>query len=160
MDAMVMLAVFGVIVILALTIHFPLADKANPSDTTFTPVPEWYFLFYYQLLKYVHGPLEPLATWILPALFFLILLFWPFIDQNPYRHPTRRPIALTIGALFLVFVFALLGVSIRDLYAVPRMDPAVARGKALFDQLGCAACHRIHGSGGAVGPDLSYVGDT
>ena len=59
-----------------------------------------------------------------------------------------------------LFVFALLGVSLRDLYAVPRMDPAVARGKALFDQLGCAACHRIHGSGGAVGPDLSYVGDT
>jgi ubiquinol-cytochrome c reductase cytochrome b subunit len=40
------------------------------------------------------------------------------------------------------------------------VDPAVARGKAVFAQFGCAGCHRIHGEGGAVGPDLSFVGDT
>jgi ubiquinol-cytochrome c reductase cytochrome b subunit len=159
MDAVVMLAVFVVVAVLALTVSFPLADKANPADTSFTPVPEWYFLFYYQLLKYVHGPLEPLATWVLPAVFFLGLLFWPFIDRNPARHPTARPVALASGAAFLLFVFALLGVSLRDLYAVPRADPAVARGKSLFAHFGCAGCHRIHGEGGAVGPDLSYVGD-
>jgi mono/diheme cytochrome c family protein len=145
---------------LAVAVPFPLADKANPSDTTFVPVPEWYFLFYYQLLKYVHGPLEPLATWILPALFFIGLLLWPFIDRNPERHPAARRGVLTIGALFLVIVFGLLAISLRDLYAVPRADPAVARGKALFAQFGCAGCHRIHGEGGAVGPDLSYEGDT
>ena len=47
----------------ACTIQFPLADQADPADHTFTPVPEWYFLFFYQLLKYMSGPLEPLATW-------------------------------------------------------------------------------------------------
>ena len=160
MDAVVMLGIFAVVAVLALTVHFPLADKANPSDTTFVPVPEWYFLFYYQLLKYMHGPLGPLATWILPALFFLGLLFWPFIDRNPARHPTARPVALVAGAAFLVVVFVLLGISLRDLYAVPRVDPALVRGRALFNQFGCVGCHRIHGEGGAVGPDLSYVGDT
>jgi len=160
MDAVVMLGVFAVIAMLALAVPFPLSDKANPSDTTFIPVPEWYFLFYYQLLKYVHGPLEPLATWILPAVFLLVLLLWPFIDRNPVRHPARRPAALISGVLFLAVVFGLLGVSLRDLYAVPRADPAVARGKALFAQFGCSGCHRIHGHGGAVGPDLSYEGDT
>lgn len=160
MDAVVMLGIFAVVAILALTVHFPLADKANPSDTTFVPVPEWYFLFYYQLLKYMHGPLEPVATWILPSLFFLGLLCWPFLDRNPVRHPTARPVALAAGSMFLVVVFGLLGISIRDLYAVPRIDPAVARGKAVFAQFGCAGCHRIHGEGGAVGPDLSFVGDT
>jgi len=159
MDAVVMLGIFVVVGALALTVSFPLADKANPSDTSFVPVPEWYFLFYYQLLKYVHGPLEPLATWILPAIFFLVLLFWPFIDRNPTRHPTSRPFALGSGALFLVIVFALLGISLRDLYAVPHADPSVAHGKALYVQFGCAGCHRIHGEGGAVGPDLSYAGD-
>lgn len=160
MDAVVMLGIFVVVAALALTVHFPLADKANPSDTTFVPVPEWYFLFYYQLLKYMHGPLEPVATWILPALFFLGLLCWPFIDRNPIRHPTARPAALAAGGVFLLVVFGLLGVSLHDLYAVPRVDPAVAGGKAVFAQFGCAGCHRIHGEGGAVAPDLSFIGDT
>lgn len=160
MDAVVMVGLFAVVSFLAFAVPFPLADKANPSDTTFVPVPEWYFLFYYQLLKYMHGPLEPVATWILPAIFFLGLICWPFLDRNPMRNPVARPVALTAGGLFLVMVFGLLGVSIRDLYAVPRVDPAVARGKAVYGQFGCAGCHRIHGEGGAVGPDLSFVGDT
>jgi ubiquinol-cytochrome c reductase cytochrome b subunit len=160
MDAVVMVGIFAVVSLLALTVQFPLADKANPSDTTFVPVPEWYFLFYYQLLKYMHGPLEPVATWILPTLFFLGLFFWPFLDRNPVRHPVARPVALTTGALFLVMVFGLLAISINDLYAVPRADPAVARGRAVYAQFGCAGCHRIHGEGGAVAPNLSFVGDT
>ncbi|HEU4684226.1 MAG TPA: cytochrome b N-terminal domain-containing protein [Nitrospira sp.] len=159
MDAMVMLAVFLVIAGLALAVPFPLTDKADPSDTSFVPVPEWYFLFYYELLKYVHGPLEPLATWILPVLVILVMFFWPFIDQNPARHPIKRPVALSAGALFLLVVFSLLGVSIKNLYAVSRVDPAIAKGKALYAQFGCSGCHRIHGEGGAVGPDLSFVGD-
>jgi ubiquinol-cytochrome c reductase cytochrome b subunit len=159
MDAVVMLGIFAAVAALAMAVPFPLADKADPSDTTFVPIPEWYFLFYYQLLKYVHGPLEPLATWILPALFFLALLFWPFLDRNPSRHLVKRPVALGAGAVFLVAVFALLGISIHDLRALPRVDPAVAKGKAAFARFGCTGCHRIHGEGGAVGPDLSFVGD-
>jgi ubiquinol-cytochrome c reductase cytochrome b subunit len=159
MDAVVMLGIFAAIAGLALTISFPLTDKANPADVSFVPVPEWYFLFYYELLKYVHGPFEPLATWILPAVVILGMLCWPFIDRNPARHPASRPVALTSGAAFLAVVFGLLGISLNNLYAVPREDPAVAHGKALFAQFGCAGCHRIHGSGGSVGPDLSYVGD-
>ncbi|HEX7768066.1 MAG TPA: cbb3-type cytochrome c oxidase subunit II, partial [Nitrospira sp.] len=134
--------------------------KADPSDTSFVPVPEWYFLFYYELLKYVHGPLEPLATWVLPMLVVLGMLYWPFIDRNPVRNPIKRPAALAAGVVFLVVVFSLLGISLNSLYAVPRVDPAVARGKALYEGFGCAGCHRIHGAGGAVAPDLSFVGDT
>jgi ubiquinol-cytochrome c reductase cytochrome b subunit len=160
MDAVVMLGIFVVIAAMALTVPFPLTDKADPSDTSFVPVPEWYFLFYYELLKYVHGPLEPLATWVLPGLFILVLLFWPFLDwKKTVRDPASRPIGMTLGALFLVIVFSLLGISIKQLHAVKRVDPAIARGKAVFARFGCAGCHRVHGEGGAVGPDLSYVGD-
>jgi ubiquinol-cytochrome c reductase cytochrome b subunit len=160
MDAVVMLGIFTIVAVLAITVQFPLADKANPSDTTFVPVPEWYFLFYYQLLKYVHGPLEPLATWVLPAVFFLGLLLWPFIDRSPARHPAARPAALAVGGAFLAVVFTLLGISLRDLYAVARLDPAVARGQSLYARFACATCHRIHGEGGAICPDLSFVGDS
>ena len=159
MDAVVLLGIFVVLAGLAAGVPIPLTDKANPSDTTFVPVPEWYFLFYYELLKYVHGPLEPVATWVLPVIVVAVLLFWPFIDRNPARNPIRRPAAIISGGLFLLVVFSLLGISLKNIYAVPRVDPAIAHGKAVYVQFGCAGCHRIHGEGGAVAPDLSYVGD-
>ncbi|WP_455378111.1 cytochrome b N-terminal domain-containing protein [Petrachloros mirabilis] len=159
MDAIVMLGLFVMVVGLAWTLEFPLADRADPADHTFTPVPEWYFLFFYQLLKYMSGPLEPLATWVLPTLFIFGLLLLPFLDRNPERRPSSRPIAVTVCATFLAIVFTLLTISLRNLYALPTLDPSVARGKSLFAQHQCMACHRIHGEGGKVGPDLSYVAD-
>jgi ubiquinol-cytochrome c reductase cytochrome b subunit len=160
MDAVVMLIVFGMLASLAVLVPFPLADKADPSDTSFVPVPEWYFLFYYELLKYVHGPLEPFATWVLPVVVVSVMLLWPFLDrQKTVRAPASRPVGMALGMLFLVVVFSLLGISLKHLYGVKRADPAVAHGQALFTKLGCTGCHRIHGTGGAIGPDLSYVGD-
>jgi ubiquinol-cytochrome c reductase cytochrome b subunit len=158
MDAVVMGVVFLIVVGLAIGLPFPLADKANPSDTSFKPIPEWYFLFYYQGLKYVHGPLEPLATWILPAFFYAVLMFLPFIDRNPARNPVRRPTAILVGIAFLVGVFGLMTVSLQEIYSVPTTHPSLVRGQELYAKLQCDGCHRIHGSGGAVGPDLSYVG--
>jgi ubiquinol-cytochrome c reductase cytochrome b subunit len=158
MDAVVMLGVFLIVAALAKWIPFPLADKADPSDSTFKPVPEWYFLFYYQGLKYVHGPLEPLATWVLPALFYAGLMFLPFIDRNPERNPVKRPTALIVGGAFLLGVFALMTISIKEIYSVPTTEPAILRGKDLYARLQCGGCHRVHGEGSSVGPDLSFVG--
>ncbi|HUK56928.1 MAG TPA: cytochrome b N-terminal domain-containing protein [Nitrospiria bacterium] len=158
MDAVVMGVVFLIVSAMAIGVSFPLADKANPSDTSFKPIPEWYFLFYYQGLKYVHGPLEPLATWILPGVIYAVLMFLPFLDRNPARNPVRRPTAILIGVLFLAGVFGLMTVSLEEIYAVPTTDPSVTRGRELYAKLPCVGCHRIHGSGGAVGPDLSFEG--
>jgi ubiquinol-cytochrome c reductase cytochrome b subunit len=161
MDAVVMVVVFLVLACLARFVPFPLADRANPADTSFVPVPEWYFLFYYELLKHVHGPLEPLATWVLPAVVILAMLLWPFLDrQKQVRAPASRPVGMVIAVLFLVTVFSLLGISLKNLYGMKRTDPAIAHGQVLYTNLGCAGCHRIHGNGGAIGPDLSYEGDT
>src|SRR5207302_5464185 len=160
MDAVVMLGVFVVVVALALFVPFPLTDKANPSDHNFIPVPEWYFLFYYQFLKYMDGTLlGPIATWVLPGAFIALLLALPFLDPHHEREPASRPLVLGVAAAFLVGVFVLIGLSVRDLQAMKRTDPAVVSGKALYERFGCMGCHRIHGEGGAVGPDLSYVGD-
>jgi mono/diheme cytochrome c family protein len=122
-------------------------------------VPEWYFLFYYQLLKYSKGAWEPVLTFVLPALFFGLLFAAPFLGRSRERSPARRPVAIAAGVLFLVFVFVLLGQSLRETAAIALTDPAVLRGKALYDKLACAGCHQIHGTGAMVGPDLSYVGD-
>lgn len=159
MDAVVMLGVFVIVALLAISVEFPLADRADPSDHSFVPVPEWYFLFHYQLLKYAPGALGPLATWLLPTLFFTGLLLLPFVDRNPERHPSSRPVMLSAGMGFLIIVFALLGMSLRDLYAVPKRDPSVVRGIALMEQYNCKTCHRIHGEGVNLAPDLSFVAD-
>lgn len=96
---------------------------------------------------------------MLPTLFILVLFFLPFLDGRPERRPAKRPLVMAVGIGFLVIVFGLLGISLKNLYAIPKSDPSVVQGQKLFAQYHCAACHRIHGEGGKVGPDLSFVGD-
>jgi cytochrome c oxidase cbb3-type subunit III len=51
---------------------------------------------------------------------------------------------------------------IRSLNAGKEARPAtdVARGTELFKSKGCNQCHRVHGEGGRLGPDLSDIGKT
>jgi cytochrome c551/c552 len=37
--------------------------------------------------------------------------------------------------------------------------PLLARGRALFSEAGCVACHKVRGFGGSLGPDLTQMGD-
>ena len=62
----------------------PLEAQADPSKL-YEARPEWYFMFLFQLLSYFKGPYEVVGTFVLPALFFLILFFWPFLDRSPHR---------------------------------------------------------------------------
>jgi ubiquinol-cytochrome c reductase cytochrome b subunit len=158
MDAIAMFVAFGIVVGLATWLPPALADRANPADTTFTPVPEWYFLFYYELLKYFRGRWELVGTVVIPILFYALLFLLPFLDRRPERRPFSRPLVLGAGGLLLAVVFTFLTISMRTVATIPRVDPSVARGKQLYQSLGCTACHRIHGEGEAVGPDLSSVG--
>ena len=54
--------VFALLVTFAIVFTTPLDQIADPSDASYVPRPEWYFLSLFQLLKYFPGPLEPLAT--------------------------------------------------------------------------------------------------
>ncbi len=54
-DTIVILVVFLILVALAYFKGAPLEARANPADSTYTPRPEWYFLFLFQLLKYFPG---------------------------------------------------------------------------------------------------------
>lgn len=78
--------------------------RADPADSSFVPRPEWYFLFYFQLLKYFPGALEPVATVLIPLFFFGSMALLPFVDSSQERRPWRKPI--TSGA----FVFYIAGV--------------------------------------------------
>ncbi len=159
MDAIAMFMAFVILAGLALSLPPSLADRANPADTTFTPVPEWYFLWYYELLKYFQGRWEIVGTLVIPSCLYLLLFLLPFLDRRPERRPFSRPIVIGAGGLLLAVVFTFLTISLRAVASLPTPDPSVARGMQLYRSLGCAACHQIHGEGNAVGPDLSTIGN-
>jgi len=73
-----------------------LANRADPTTTTYTPRPDWYFYFLFELLRVIKPPsLVVLATVGIPTICLVLLLLLPFYDRNPERRPERRPIATT-----------------------------------------------------------------
>src|ERR687887_1391312 len=95
-----MMATITLLVIIAMAILFgaELGPKADPTTTTYTPRPEWYFFFLFELLRVVKPPaLVFMATVGIPTICLVLLLLLPFIDRGPERNPLRRPIAVTAG---------------------------------------------------------------
>ncbi|NEW06053.1 c-type cytochrome [Paenibacillus sp. SYP-B3998] len=82
----------------------PLGYPADPKNTAFIPMPDWYFLFMYQLLKYPYtsGEYVVLGAVIVPGLLFGGLLLAPFLDTGKERRFYRRPIASSLMILSLV----------------------------------------------------------
>ena len=107
MDAITSLLVLLVVVALALLFQVPDSGNANPGNSTFVPRPAWYFLAPFQLLKYVPGPLEALATAILPLIAGGALLLLPVLDSRRGRHPFDRPLVTAIGIASLLAILAL-----------------------------------------------------
>jgi mono/diheme cytochrome c family protein len=111
-DLLVSFAIFIVLILLATFIGVPGEPKADPSDTTYVPKPEWYFLFLFKFLAVygqipLLGKIEWIATALIPAAVILLLFVLPLMDKNPYRHYSRRTMALSIMAVFVVSMVVL-----------------------------------------------------
>ncbi len=99
-EIVVMMLIFILVaVVLALVFPVGLEDPADPTDNLYIPKPEWYFMSLYQLLKYFPGKLEIIATAIIPSGGIIALLLLPFIDKNPEKRPSKRPVAMALGFL-------------------------------------------------------------
>src|ERR687883_818738 len=97
-DSLMACIVLLVIIFMAILFGAELGPKADPTTTTYTPRPEWYFFFLFELLRVVKPPaLVFLATIGIPTICLVLLLLLPFIDRGPERNPLRRPIATTAG---------------------------------------------------------------
>ncbi len=92
---------------LALLFQVPDSGNANPGNSTFIPRPAWYFLAPFQLLNYVPGPLEALATAVLPVVAGGALFLLPFLDRRRGRHPFDRPLVTAIALASVVALLAL-----------------------------------------------------
>ncbi len=137
-----------------------LEDLANPTDTTYNPRPEWYFLSVFQLLKYFPGSLEAFAIVLLPLIAFGLLLGLPFLDRNPKRHPLQRPFWTGAGIVAIAGLIVLTVLGARSPLTNPEVkkDPLITEGKRFFEEFHCEYCHSLNGRGGQVGPALDQVG--
>ncbi len=78
-------AVFLVGFLVLTIVHEPPLERvADPTDTGYIPLPDWYFLFLYQLLKYEYaaGSYTVIGAMIIPGLAFGSLLLAPFLDRG------------------------------------------------------------------------------
>ena len=105
-DGIVSAALVIVIFILAVAIGAPLEAIADPATTTYTPVPEWFYLPLDELLVLVPQQLIPLVL-VLPAGGVLLLLALPFLDRDAERNPFERPAVMVPGAFAVLFVVIL-----------------------------------------------------
>ena len=155
-DTLMMAAVFAALFTAALMLPAHLDEIANPADANYIPRPEWYFLSLFQLLKYFPGPLEVVATQVVPGVIVGGMFALPFLDRGPRRHPwapSRRIFTLLFGAVGAGIV-ALTVMGLRD--APVRFDPNVWGPQSIAGYLtaedGENPCARCHVDGGPASP--------
>jgi ubiquinol-cytochrome c reductase cytochrome b subunit/menaquinol-cytochrome c reductase cytochrome b/c subunit len=173
-DGFMAIVVMAAIIGMALVLGAELGPKADPTTTTYTPRPEWYYFFLFELLRVIKpAQLVPFATIGVPTVCMILLFLLPFYDRGPERRPERRPVALAAG-LFTIASMAYLtylGAAAGSPTTIDEPTPPAIiaaggetlakyeAGKAGVAQSGCLACHKIGENGnGGPGPALSEIG--
>ncbi|MBA2304269.1 MAG: cytochrome b N-terminal domain-containing protein [Acidobacteria bacterium] len=127
----------------------PLEGPADPSDSTYIPRPEWYFLGLFQLLKYFPGRWEVVGAMVVPGVVVALLVLLPWLDRGPSRDPRRRPLVVGAFAVGFAAVVGLTALGWRD-----RPQTAAAAqtwtlreigGRRMSQASGCAKCHSPDG---------------
>ncbi|WP_017755564.1 menaquinol-cytochrome c reductase cytochrome b/c subunit [Calidifontibacillus oryziterrae] len=150
----------------------PLERIADPTDTSYIPLPDWYFLFLYQLLKYefASGPYTVIGALVMPGLAFGALLLAPFLDRGPERRPSKRPVAVGLMLLAVTATIFLTwqSVATHDWEAAAQQGQikeaaefdAEDPGYKALEASGCLMCHGADLTGTAAGVTLVGTGLT
>ena len=107
LDLLMICLITLALIYLCVYIPAPITGPADPLDSSYTPKPEWNFIFLYEALKVFKGPLERIGVAGLPLVLILLLFSAPFIDRKEERDPLKRPVAMLIGLIFVVGILAL-----------------------------------------------------
>jgi len=142
----------------------PLERIADPTDAGYIPLPDWYFLFLYQLLKYSYASSQytVVGAMVIPGLAFGALLLAPFIDRGPERRASKRPAATAFMLLAIAAIFFLTwqSVATHDWEAAKKQGMIVqgidkdAEGYKIYEAQGCISCHGGELQGSAGGAQL------
>ncbi len=111
-DLIVSFAFFLLLIGLATFIGVAREPRADPSDTSYIPRPEWYFLFLFKFLALygqipVLGKIEWIAAAVIPGIGIGLLFALPFIDRNPFRHFSKRRFGIAIMSIIVAWIVLL-----------------------------------------------------
>lgn len=168
-DTVAVFIAFAVLFTLAVAVRVPIEHMADPTDTSYLPRPEWYFLFLFQTLKMFEGPLEIVGTMILPTLAILGLILVPFIDRSKLVHVRQRVVAMGVVLLCAAGWGGLTLAAVRSTpeqteaakidYSGPtdwmKLTSSQMAGVQVFRDAKCASCHATSADAAATsGPNL------
>ncbi|HET7580591.1 MAG TPA: c-type cytochrome [Bacillales bacterium] len=144
----------------------PLEREADPLAAGYTPLPDWYFLFLYQFLKYTYasGNYIVLGTLVFPGLATVALILAPWLDPGPERRLYKRPVAVGMMLLAVISIFYLTWQSSvthnweeisqqGEIVQKIKIDKS-AQGYKIATKQGCITCHGPNLQGKGIGPSL------
>ncbi len=183
LDAGAMVVAAAVLITLTYSTHG--AELFAPADpaSNFVARPEWYFLFLFQLIKYFDGPVQWIATMLIPGAAAAVLVALPWLGKRSPWVARGVVGAMLAGICTLTAVaisedaanesyqhsrevgladakrareFAREGVPVAGGIAVFDNDPQQQTRKLFKDH--CETCHELNGRGGEEGPSLTDYG--
>ncbi len=172
-DVSAIFIAFVILFVMAAALGAPLERLADPTDSTYIPRPEWYFLFLFQTLKFFEGSMEVVGAIVLPTLALIALLLVPFIDRGRAKRIGQRRIAFGVVGLAatgwtLLTVAAIVTTPEQPeradtgLAAVAdwkQLTPVELAGMACYRQERCESCHNLSEGEPKMGPTLATVAE-
>ena len=149
-------AIFAWCVVLALMVALvkvPLGRLADPTDTSYIPRPEWYFLFLFQALKLFQGPLEVIGAVVLPGLAVAFLVILPFLDRGVAVRLRQRTAAISSAAAATLLWTGLTATAVAttprqfeedattDAPSWQKIPASQLAGVGVFRRANCGNCH-------------------
>ena len=167
-DTVAVFIAFAILFVMAIVVKVPLERMADPTDISYTPRPEWYFLFLFETLDLLKKLPDVVGTVILPTIGILALILAPFIDRSKLVRVRQRTLAMGI---VLLAGLGWGGLTLAAKLGTPPQSAAEAidfsgptqwmqltaqemAGIHYFRQENCESCHNVTGDEPKNGPNL------
>ena len=97
---LVILAIMLIVGVIGLMSPIGLEPPADPMVTPDHVKSDWYFLFLYEMLKYVPKTIGVL----IPIIGLILILIWPFLDRKDDTHRALRVrwIIVIVGSIIVI----------------------------------------------------------
>jgi len=127
MDMAASLLIVLALAVVAYFIPIRLGPEAVPSDTSYIPRPEWYYLPMFEWLKVVGGKWSLFGGIVLPGVLATLFAAIPFLDRGRERRPWRRPVVVAGFTMFVACYAGLGALSYHDDAKDPNVAAQLAR---------------------------------
>lgn len=168
-DTLACFVALMILLLAAVLLRAPLERLADPTDATYVPRPEWYFLFLFQILKFFGGAWEPVGSIGIPTLLVALLFSVPFLDRSHAKAVRQRTLTMSVVVIAISGWTALTvaalrstpaaaesssteSIALNDLGALSAEEMA---GIGYFRQERCRTCHNLTDGPPKPGPTLA-----